>query len=158
MSNEKLITIPLSEFIDDLLSWRDRCKIPEERAKQILAIDPEEDLCHIQVPGAESMSYVIWRIKDWRDSEKKRIADKLKSEKHRQEWTIFKENIRLGVNTMWLISGMDKKDLVPIVYKMLKKNPKSLIALGCNGLRLPYVPSDSSSVLQVEFEGGSVKL
>lgn len=156
--SDKLITIPLSEFIDDLLSWRDRCKIQEERAKQVLAIDPEEDLCHIQVPGTESTSYVLWRIKDWRESEKKRTADKIKSEKNRQEWTIFKENIRLGVNTMWLLTGIEKKDLINIVYKMLRKNPKNLIAQGCNGLRIPYVPSDINTVVSIEFEGVNIKL
>lgn len=157
MDNQKQITIPLSEYIDDLLSWRTSTKLTEERAKLVLSIDPEEDLCHVQCPGTDSLSYIIWRIKDWRDSEIKRTKDKIASEKNRREWTIFKENIRLGVNHMFLLSGMDKKDLVPIVYKMLRKNPKVLSLQGVQ-IRLPYVPSDLSLVVQIEFEGMNIKL
>ncbi len=157
MDLPKQITIPLSEYLDDKLEIRERAQIKEERAKQILLIDPEEDLCHITFPGVESGSYVIWRIKAWRDSEKKRAADKITSEKNRKEWTVFKENIRLVVNHLWLLSGIDKPDLVKQAYKMLRKNTKQLLLCDI-AIKQPYVPTDLSTVVSIEFEGRNIKL
>lgn len=155
--DEKLITIPLSEYIEDLLSWRDKCKITLERAKQIAAIDSEEFYSHVQFPGAETSSPILWKIKDWKDSEKKRAIDRAKSEKNRIEWSIFKENLRLGIHCMWLLTQMERKDLVPIVYKMLRKNPKVLIVQGVM-LRKPYVPTDTGPITLIELDGMSIKL
>lgn len=155
-SSPKKITLVLSEYLEDLWCGRGRCQVTLDKGKLISTIDSEELYCHVEFPSVDRPVTIVWRLRDWKESQTKAAKDKERSAREQKEWSRFKDNMYLAVNYLHKLSGADKKFLIQTAYRMLKKNPKVLLA---NEVKIlpPYVPTTLVPV-EIIFEEMTIEL
>lgn len=81
--NEKSITLPLSLFLDILLTHKENCTPESIIISLIASLDKEEFYTHIQYPDKENNLHLpmLWRIKAWRSDVQYRELQKIASQK-----------------------------------------------------------------------------
>lgn len=136
------ITLPLTRFLnyivsDEKLGIMSR-EVHEQDALIIKAKDVNEIYCHVEFPSQDNDLFAprIWPIKEWQESERKRIKmhEQVKLERHRYD--TFNANIEKIARHLVEMTGDSKEFCLKLAEKMARKtDAQTLEQLEMNELK-----------------------
>lgn len=124
-----LTEIVLSDFIEILLRIDDCASCPVYICKQIEALDPEENLAHVQWPNDNNKlpRPRVWRKRAWDVDYAKWLMTKERSALERQTWTLASEARAAVMRFFARQTGLDAEHFQEVAVKIIKsRNPETV--------------------------------
>ena len=130
----KLLTdIVLQDFIEVALGSPivERVSIPPAIAQQIEALDEEESICHIEWPDDPALRPVLWRIAEWRVSNKHLKYKKKLNELERAALVRASEFKSTLAKKIMAQTGLDAQQVEQIIHTIIRtRNTKAADTFG----------------------------
>lgn len=120
--NKKSITLPLSDFLDILLTHRESCTPDSLIITLVQALDKEEFYTHIQYPDKENNLHLpmLWRIKAWKSDVQYRELQKVAMQKRVAKHELRKQlqdEIATGFMTLLMCDEATANDKARVVVE-----------------------------------------
>jgi hypothetical protein len=133
---ETTITLPLREYIDTLIGFKEASHVSMDTARRIHDADPNEECVHLQfllsntdkpVPNTmrvwtelpKDTIVRVWHIKDWKRSSERYEKQKQEAEHSRKEWEVRKNNLELISKILSDFTGLGTEFTVPQAERLL---------------------------------------
>ena len=123
----KTITLPLLEFIDFIITFKEFATVSKELGILINSIDPEHSICYVQFPEDSTNEKTIannlalvWRIKTWKESSDKYYKLKKEQEQDRQKSFEEREIIKILTDLIINKTKLDEEGAKNIAIAILK--------------------------------------
>lgn len=127
------ITIDLQDYLqNDLFVYGHYTSqvITQARAKQILELDPQELLVHVEFLDDRA---ILWDKKRWRESEELNTRRKVASDRARQQYYLDDTNIAIVSKALARVTGITHAELLrPLAVEIIKN--KKFDSLPCLNL------------------------
>lgn len=109
----------------------DKCKVLPNEALWIAEQDKEERFVHVQFTDWNNTPLInplVWRIKDWRISDSRERAIKLRHEKERREYNLWHENTEVLAKRLMKEIGFTYEQALEFASEAAKRKHVNIAA------------------------------